>query len=118
VGPVIVADTLPSWFWPAIGAIAAVAVIFGGALPSIRTSRAKETIALQAAELDAERTARIAQQSRCDAEMRSMDQRHSARMNEIERRHASEIGELRGRITAMTPEFAKAIAHHLREEGV
>jgi hypothetical protein len=36
----------------------------------------------------------------------------------MDRRHASEMGELRGRLAAMTPQFAHQLAELLRDQGV
>ena len=89
-------------------------VLFGAAIPAVRTNRAKATIELQNAELAAYQKAI----DRFKDELAASEQRCHAQVSLMERRHADEMGELRGRIEALTPEFARKLAAYLREEGL
>jgi hypothetical protein len=97
-----------------IAILVGVATLFGAVIPNIRTKRAQATIELQNAEIVAYEKAvsrfrddLAASEKRCQVELAAMD-----------RRHADEIGELKGRIEALTPEFARTVADLLREEGI
>lgn len=87
------------FFWAALTALGVLAALFGGALPAIRTQRAKGVIDLQATEIEAYKDALEAQGRRYDDKLALMESRHQR-----------EIGELRGRIDAMTPDFASTLA--------
>lgn len=101
-----------------LGSIAALIVIFGGALPAVRTSRAKATIDLQATEIEARDKALAAQEQRFKDALDAMERRCSKELSEMDRRHAREMGELSGQVNAMTPDFAKKIAEFLKGEGM
>lgn len=88
--------------WAVIGGVIAVGLLFAGILPRIRTERAKGVIDLQAAEIEAYRGAIAAQ-----------DQRYDEKLRQSDARYQREIGELRGRVDAMTPEFARTLAGFL-----
>lgn len=98
------------FFWAALTVIASLVIIFGGALPAIRTQRARGVIDLQATEIKAYKEALEAQA-----------QRYDNRLSGMEARHQREIGELKGRVDAMTPDFASTLAGllipMLRDEG-
>jgi hypothetical protein len=84
----------------------------------VKTKRAKGTIDLQAAELTAYEQALSAQAARFTEQLNQLEERCRTREEEAARRHSRELGELKGRIDAMTPEFARTLAGLLRGEGV
>lgn len=71
--------------------ILAAATAIGAAGPVFRSNRTKATLELQAAEIEAERSARIAQ----------------------ENRHKIEVAELRGQVQNMRLEYARAIGREV-----
>lgn len=91
-----------------------IAALFGAVIPGIRTKRAQATIELQNAELAAYERA----VNRFKEELAASEQRCQLQLAGMERRHADEMGELRGRVEALTPEFARKLAGFLREEGI
>lgn len=97
-----------------VAIVVGLAALFGAAIPAVRTNRAKATIDLQNAELVAYQKA----VDRFKDDLAASENRCQAQLTAMERRHADEMGELRGRIEAMSPEFARTLADLLREEGV
>lgn len=78
-----------------VGAVAlGIVLIIAAAVPVFRAKSTQATIELLRTELDAEKLAREGQ----------------------ERRHAAEIAELRGRLSTLTPAFAKVIAQDVIAE--
>lgn len=96
--------------WGLVATIVAVALLFGGVVPAVRTQRAKATIDLQAAEITAYSDALDAQETRFTTALHELEERCREREKAAELRYAKDLGELRGRIDAMTPEFASTLA--------
>lgn len=109
-------------WWQFILVAVALVGVAGVGIPAIRTQRAKGTIDLQAAQITAYEKAITDMQGTHSKEIRELEDRCRQREHEMERRHMKEIGELRGRIDAMTPEFAGSlasqIADNLRKDGI
>lgn len=119
----------PSWFYPATVTLLVALMTYVAAGPIGRNLRAKATIDLQGAEIEARdaiverlRAERKDELDRFRVDLAAMEDRCREREAEADRRHTGAIAELRGQLHAQTPEFARLLAGHvaeaLRTEGI